>query len=100
MYACDTCGEEFETLSALRIEHDPCPVAVEQRRQEAAVQRLSDELGLEIGDRCRVVATGKEAEIADVDAGGPDDEPEVILVPPDSEDTPETRHTASFDEIV
>jgi hypothetical protein len=28
MYARDACGEEFETPSALRLEHDPCPVAV------------------------------------------------------------------------
>ncbi|WP_254838414.1 hypothetical protein [Natronomonas marina] len=99
MYACDACGEEFETLSALRIEHEPCPVAEEQRRYDEAVERLADERGLEIGDRCRVVATGEEAEIVDIEPGEGDAEPEVVWVPA-GEDDPEEGRTATFDEVV
>ena len=100
MYACDACGEEFETLSALRIEHEPCPVAEEQRRHEAALERLAEERKLEPGDRCRVIATGEEAEIVDVDPGGPDGDPEVLWVPAGAEDDPDDRRRASFDEVV
>ena len=100
MYACDACGEEFETLSALRIEHEPCPVAEERRRHEAALERLAEERQLEPGDRCRVIATGEEAEIVDVDPGGPDGDPEVLWVPAGAEDDPDDRRRASFDEVV
>ena len=86
MYACDACDEEFDTLSALRIEHEPCPVAEERE--------------LEPGDRCRVIATGEEAEIVDVDPGGPDGDPEVLWVPAGAEDDPDDRRRASFNEIV
>ena len=63
MYACDACGEEFETLSELRIEHEPCAVAERQRRHEEALRRLDDERDLSVGDRCRVIGSGKEVEI-------------------------------------
>jgi hypothetical protein len=101
MYACDACGEKFETLSALRLEHEPCPVAEEQRRYEEAVARLADERGLEIGDRCRVIESGEEAEVVDVDpAADGDGEPKVVWVPAGSEDDPDRRRTAGFDEVV
>ncbi len=101
MYACDACGEEFETLSALRIEHEPCAVAERQRRYEAAVERLREERGIELGDRCRVIATGEEIEVVDVDPGADDDaDPEVLWVPAGADDDPDDRRRASFDEIV
>ena len=101
MYACDACGEEFETLSALRIEHEPCPVAEERRRHEAALERLHEERGVDLGDRCRVIATGEEIEVVDVDAGESDaDDPEVLWVPAGAEDDPDDRRRASFDEVV
>ena len=100
MYACDACGEEFETLSALRIEHEPCAVAERQRRYEAAVERLREEHGVDLGDRCRVIATGEEIEVVDVDPGGSDAaDPEVLWVPA-GEDDADDRRRASFDEIV
>jgi len=101
MHACDACGEEFETLSALRLEHDPCPVAEEQRRYEAALERLAGERNLEPGDRCRVIATGEEAEIVDVDPGeDEEDDPAVLWVSAGEDDDPDDRRQASFDEIV
>jgi hypothetical protein len=101
MYTCDTCGADFETLSALRMDHEPCPVAEEQRRHEVAVERLSDERGLAIGDRCRVIESGEEAEIVDVEAAAHDDgDPEVVWIPAGSEDAPDRRRTAGFDEVV
>lgn len=100
MYECDTCGEAFETLSALRIEHEPCPVAERERRYEAALERLREERGLEVGDRCRVVASGEEAEVVDVEAGGADGEPRVVWVPAGAEDAPDERRTGAFDEVV
>ena len=100
MYACDACGEEFETLSALRIEHEPCAVAERRRRHEEAVERLREEHGVDLGDRCRVIATGEEIEVVDVDAGESDaDDPEVLWVPA-GEDDANDRRRASFDEIV
>ena len=101
MYACDACGEEFETLSALRLEHDPCPVAEDQRRYDEAVGRLAAERGFEIGDRCRVIDSGDEAEIVDVEpAADHDGDPKVVWIPPDDEDDPDRRRTAGFDEVV
>ena len=101
MYTCDTCGADFDTLSALRMDHEPCPVAEEQRRHEEAVERLADERGLEIGDRCRVIESGEEAEIVDVEAAPDGDgEPKVVWVPAGSEDSPDRRRTAGFDEVV
>ena len=100
MYACDACGEEFETLSELRIEHEPCAVAEEQRRHEEALRRLDDERHLTIGDRCRVIGSGKEVEIVDVEPGGEDDNPEVVWIPAGTEDDPDRRETSTFDEIV
>lgn len=99
MYACDACGEEFETLSELRIEHEPCAVAEAQRRYEAAKERLAEERGLEIGDRCRLIASGEEVEIVDVDPVE-DGAPDVVCVSPGEEDAPENRRTVSFDDIV
>jgi hypothetical protein len=101
MYTCDTCGADFETLSALRMDHEPCPVAEEERRHEEAVERLADERGLEIGDRCRVIESGEEAEIVDVEAAAdPEAEPAVVWIPAGSEDAPDRRRTAGFDEVV
>ena len=100
MYACDACGEEFETLSELRIEHEPCAVAEEQRRREEALRRLDDERDLSVGDRCRVIGSGEEIEIVDVDPGGPDGDPEVLWVPAGAEDDLDDRRRASFDEVV
>ena len=101
MYTCDTCGADFETLSALRMEHEPCPVAEEQRRHEETLARLADERGLEVGDRCRVIESGEEAEVVDVEPAADDDgEPKVVWVPVGSEDAPDRRRTAGFDEVV
>ena len=100
MYACDACGEEFETLSALRIEHEPCAVAERQRRHEEALRRLDDERDLSVGDRCRVIGSGKEVEIVDVEPGGEDGDPRVVWIPAGTEDGPDRRETSAFDEIV
>ena len=101
MYTCEICGAEYETLSALRMDHDPCPVEAERRRHEEAVERLADKRGLEIGDRCRVIESGEEAEIVDVEAAAdPEAEPAVVWIPAGSEDTPDRRRTAGFDEVV
>jgi hypothetical protein len=101
MYTCEACGAEYETLSALRMDHEPCPVAEEERRHEEAVERLADERGLEIGDRCRVIESGEEAEIVDVEAAAdPEAEPAVVWIPAGSEDAPDRRRTAGFDEVV
>ena len=101
MYACETCGEEFETLSRLRLDHRPCPVAEEERRQDEAVQRLRDEWSLEVGDWCRVIGTGEEVEIVDIEPGEVDeDEPRVVWVPAGEADTPEERHTSPAGELV
>ena len=101
MYTCEACGAEYETLSALRMDHEPCPVAEEQRRHEEAVERLADERGLEIGDRCRVIESGEEAEVVDVEAAAdPEAEPAVVWIPAGSEDAPDRRRTAGFDEVV
>ena len=100
MYACDACGEEFETLSELRIEHEPCAVAEEQRRHEEALRRLDDERGLAVGDRCRVIGSGKEVEIVDVEPGGEDGDPRVVWIPAGTEDDTDRRETSAFDEIV
>ena len=100
MYACDACGEEFETLSELRIEHEPCAVAEEQRRYEEALQRLNDERELSVGDRCRVIGSGKEVEIVDVEPDGEDGDPRVVWIPAGAEDDTDRRETSTFDEIV
>ena len=100
MYTCDACGEEFETLSELRIEHEPCAVAEEQRRREEALRRLDDERDLSVGDRCRVIGSGKEIEIVDVEPGGEDADSRVVWIPAGTEDDPDRRETSAFDEIV
>lgn len=101
MYTCDTCGEEFPTLSRLRLDHDPCPVAERQRRGEEAVRRLREEWRLEVGDWCRVIGTGEEVEIVEVEPGeGDDDDPVVVWVPAGSPDAPEHRHTTPAGELV
>ena len=101
MYTCETCGEEFETLSRLRLHHEPCPVAEEERRHEEAIKRLRGEWGLEIGDWCRVIATGEEVEIVDIEPGASDEEePRVVWVPAGKEDTPERRQTSPAGKLV
>lgn len=101
MYTCETCGEEFDTLSSLRLDHEPCPVDEERRRHEEAIQRLADERGLEIGDLCRVIETGLEAEIVDVEpATDEDGEPTVVWIPAEKDDEPEHRRTSSIREVV
>lgn len=99
MAICDVCGEEFGTLSRLRLEHDPCPVEEEQRKHEEALERLKDERGLEIGDWCRVIGSGREVEIVDIERG--DEEiPDVVWVPAGREDTPERRQTSPAHKLV
>jgi hypothetical protein len=101
MYACETCGEEFETLSRLRLRHDPCPVEERRRREGDAVRRLAEEWGLEVGDRCRVIATGAEVEIVDVEPGdGEGDDPVVVWVPAGEADAPESRETSPARDLV
>lgn len=99
MYACDACGAEFETLSELRIRHD-CPVEEEQRKRDAALDYLKEEQSLEIGDRCRVVETGKEVEIVDVEPSEDDTEPTVVWIPAGKEDTPERRRTSPASDLI
>jgi hypothetical protein len=109
MYACEVCGEEFETLSRLRLDHRPCPVEEEQRRHEEATRRLREEWGLEVGDWCRVIGTGQEVEVVGVDPpeggeGGGDGEgdpdPRVTWVPAGAEDVPENRQTSPASDLV
>lgn len=101
MHTCETCGEEFETLSRLRIHHRPCPVAEERRRGEEAVQRLADEWGLEVGDWCRVIRSGEEVEVVDVEPGEDDDsDPQVVWIPAGATDTPERRRRSPAGELV
>lgn len=101
MYTCDVCGEEFETLSRLRLDHDPCPEEQRRRDREAAIGRLEAERGLEIGGRCRVIETGEEVEIVDVEpAAGDGEEPAVVWVPAGAADAPEHRRTTPADEVV
>lgn len=99
MYACDACGEEFETLSELRMRHE-CPVEEKRQRREAALEHLKDERGLEIGERCRVIGSGKEVDIVDIEPGEEDEEPTVVWVPADREDTPERRRNSPASELV
>jgi hypothetical protein len=99
MHTCDACGAEFETLSELRMRHD-CPVEEEQRKREQALDDLREERGLEIGDLCRILKTGKEVEIVDVEPGEADDPPTVVWVPAGREDTPEKRRTSSPAELI
>lgn len=100
MYACDHCGEEFETLSGLRVRHAPCPVGERERQREEATQRLKAEWGLEAGDWCRVIGTGEEAEIVDIEPGEDDDEPTVVWVPAGEPDAPERRRRTPAGGIV
>ena len=101
MYTCEICGAEYETLSALRMDHQPCPVAEDQRRHDEAVERLADERGLEVGDRCRVIESGEEALVFDVEAAADGDgDPTVVWVPAGSENDPDRRRTDGFDEVV
>jgi len=100
MYTCDTCGEEFETLSGLRLEHDPCPVEEKRRQQEAAVRQLREERGLEIGDLCRVLGTGEEAEIVGVEPGDDGGDPTVVWIPAGAADEPENRRESPASEVV
>lgn len=99
MYSCDSCGAEFETLSELRIRHD-CPVEEERRKRDAALEYLEEERGLEIGDLCRVVKTGKEVEIVDVEPTADDAEPTVVWIPAGREDTPERRRTSPASDLI
>lgn len=101
MHACDACGEEFETLSRLRLAHDPCPVKERQRKRDEAIQRLNDRRGLTIGDRCRVITTGREVEIVDVEPSEEaDGGPTVVWVPAGTEDAPEQRQTSQASNVV
>lgn len=101
MYTCDGCGEEFETLSQLRLAHEPCPEKERQRKHEEAIQQLNDQRGLTIGDRCRVISTGEEVEIVDVEPSDETDQgPTVVWVPAGTEDTPERRQTSLASEVV
>lgn len=101
MHTCDACGEEFETLSELRLRHDPCPVEEDQRRREEAVEWLADERAIEIGDVCRVVKTGEEVTVVDVEPAEEEDaEPTVVWVPADQDDESEHRQRSSPGELV
>ena len=53
------------------------------------------------GDRRRVVESSEEAEIVDVETSAdPEAEPAVVWVPAGSENDPDRRRTAGFDEVV
>jgi uncharacterized protein YpmB len=99
MHTCDACGAEFETLSEMRMRHD-CPVKEEQRKHEQALDYLREEQGLELGDLCRVVSSGKEVEIVDVEPNDDDEEPTVVWVPAGREDTPDTRKRSPVSELI
>ena len=101
MYACEHCGEEFETLSGLRVRHEPCPVGERKRREAEATQRLKTEWRLEVGDWCRVIGTGEEAEIVDVEPGeGEEEDPTVVWVPAGEPDEPDRRRRTPAGRIV
>ncbi|MFC6942889.1 hypothetical protein ACFQE8_23515 [Salinirubellus sp. GCM10025818] len=101
MYACEHCGEEFETLSGLRVRHEPCPVGERERRREEAIERLKEEWNLEVGDWCRVLGTGEEAEIVDVEPAEEDeDEPTVVWIPAGEPDTPDLRRRSPAGRVV
>jgi hypothetical protein len=99
MHACDACGAEFETLSELRLRHD-CPVKEKQQKREAALERLKDERGLEIGDSCRLLKTGREVEIVDIEPSEASEELTVVWVPAGREDTDESRRRSTASELV
>lgn len=100
MHTCDVCGAEFETLSRMRMDHDPCPVAEERRKQEAAEERLEAERGFGIGDTCRVIETGEEVRVVDVEPESEGDLPTVVRVPADHDDSEAHRQRGSADELV
>ena len=53
------------------------------------------------GDRCRDVESSEEAEIVEVEAAAdPEAEPAVVWIPAGSEEAPDRRRTAGFDEVV
>jgi hypothetical protein len=100
MHTCDACGAEFETLSEMRMRHD-CPVKEEQRKREQALDYLREEQGLELGDLCRVVSSGKEVEIVDVEPNDDEDEePTVVWVPAGREDTAKNRRTSPVGDLI
>jgi hypothetical protein len=100
MHTCDACGAEFETLSEFRMRHD-CPVKEQQRKREESLDYLREERGLELGELCRVVKTGEEVEIVDVEpAEADDEEPTVVWVPATRPDTPPNRRNGSVSDLV
>lgn len=98
MYSCDVCGEEFETLTRLRLNHDPCPIEQERRERAEAIETVASDRGFEIGDRCRLVKTAEEIDVVDVEPG--EDEPTVVWVYPDKADTPENRHRTPASDVI
>jgi len=97
MYSCDVCGEEFETLTRMRLEHDPCPVEEERRAEEAAIETVETEHGYGVGDHCRLIG-GQEVEVVAIEPG--EDEPVVVWVDVDEEDTPENRERSPASEVL
>ena len=98
MYTCDVCGEEFETLTRLRLDHDPCPVEEERREHEQAIETVETEHGYSVGDRARLLGEGREVEVVDVEPG--DDEPTVVWIDPDEDDTPENRERSPASDVL
>jgi hypothetical protein len=98
MYTCDVCGEEFETLTRMRLEHDPCPVEQERREHQQAVEQVEQQHGYGVGDRARLLDEGREVEVVDVEPG--DDEPTVVWVDPDEEDEPENRGRSPASDVI
>jgi hypothetical protein len=81
------------------LRHD-CPVKEKQQRREAALERLKDEQGLEIGDSCRLLKTGREVEIVDIEPSEAAEELTVVWVPAGREDTDESRRRSTASELV
>lgn len=98
MYSCDVCGEEFETLTRLRLNHDPCPVEQEREEHEAAIQHVEDERGFGIGDWCRLIDGAREVEVVDIKPG--DEEPTVVWVEAGEEDIEENRSESPASDLI
>ena len=98
MYSCDVCGEEFETLTRLRLNHDPCPVEQEREAHEAAIRQVEDERGFGIGDRCRLIDGAREVEVVDIEPG--DEEPTVVWVDPGDDDTEANRTRSPANKVI
>lgn len=98
MYSCDVCGEEYETLTRLRLDHDPCPVEEKREKRRAAIEQVADERGFGVGDRCRLIATAEEVDVVDIEPG--EEEPTVVWVPAGQAETEENRQRSAASDVI